>query len=109
MQIRELHFYLPMPCVFFLQIMCATFEVTWLPCPYIFKCHSQGKNLLETSVLWPNAIKVMVGKEECMDIEVKESEITCLPPASEPFDGSFENPRVWVRKLANNKFISGFC
>ena len=50
----------------------------------------------------------MVGDAVCEDLEVKESQITCLPPKSEPFDGSFENPRVMVSEFLDREQQSGW-
>ncbi len=46
--------------------------------------------------LWPNAYHVMVGEELCGDVEVKNTEISCLPPKAEPFDARADNARVTV-------------
>ncbi len=46
--------------------------------------------------LWPNEYHVMVGEEFCGEIDVKRTEITCLPPETKPFDSRADKPRVRV-------------
>ena len=46
--------------------------------------------------LWPDAYQVKIGNENCHDMEIRETEITCLPPKSEPFDPVSDNVRVMV-------------
>ena len=56
----------------------------------------QGENLALLDALWPDSYQVMVGDELCVDIKVENTEITCLPPKSEPFDSTADNARVRV-------------
>ncbi len=56
----------------------------------------QGENLALLDALWPDASQVMVGDELCREVKVENTEITCLPPESEPFDSTADNSRVRV-------------
>ncbi len=56
----------------------------------------QGYNLVLVNVLWPDAYQITVGDELCMDIEITDTEITCSPPESKPFDLLSDNVRVMV-------------
>ncbi len=53
-----------------------------------------GKNLVMINTLWPDSYNIKIGNEECTNIEIKENEITCLPPKHEPLDAFSDNPRV---------------
>ena len=47
-------------------------------------------------VLWPDSYQINIGDEACHEIKVENTEITCLPPKDEPYDGRADNPRVKV-------------
>ena len=61
----------------------------------------KGTNLALIDLLWPGAYEIRLGDlntgdAKCKDIEIKDTEITCLPPKTEPFDSHADNTRVFV-------------
>ncbi len=55
-----------------------------------------GRNLVMIDALWPGSYSIKIGHEECKDIEIRENEITCLPPKEKPIDTINDNPRVRI-------------
>ncbi len=60
------------------------------------QCLFQGNNLLWVNLIWPDAYQITVGDKSCKYVKITETEISCLPPKSEPFDALSDNARVIV-------------
>ncbi len=63
---------------------------------FVILFSSQGNNLVIINALWPQEYQVMIGDGICHEIKLENTEITCLPPETEPVDKMADNARVRV-------------
>ncbi len=68
----------------------------YLACKHltIFNLHLQGTGILQ--VVKSHHYQVQIGNETCFNVSVTMSEITCLPPTSQPFDSTSDHATVKV-------------